>query len=42
MTGYTSIYTPKRLPADDSIEMTFDLPLFERKIKALLDNILEV
>jgi len=42
MTGYTSIYTPKRLPADDSIEMIFDLPLFESKIRILLNNNIEV
>lgn len=41
MTGYTSTYTPKKLPADDSIEKPFDLPLFERKIKALLDHKVE-
>ena len=42
MTGYTSTYPPKKLPADDSIEKPFDLPLFERKIKNLLDNNVEV
>lgn len=38
MTGYTSIYTPENLPVDDSIEKPFDLPLFESKIKNLIDH----
>jgi|GEM_PF-2081140 len=42
MTGYTSKPFSGKLLEYESIEKPFDLPLFERKIKMLLDNSVEV
>ncbi len=38
MTGYTSPPVDKNLPVDDCIEKPFDIPLFEKKIKMLLED----
>jgi len=41
MTGYTSRSVDRNLPVDDMIEKPFDLALFEKKIKKLLQNNVE-